>query len=149
MPKPTPMCTLKAKIKITRLHSSRMRTARALTVSPSMLCQGVSASWGVVCSRVGGGVSASWGSAPGGGVCSRGRVVCSRKVSASRGCVYSQGSVCFLGVSAHGGCLLPGGGVCLLGGCLPPGGVSASGGVASQRALRQTPPPCEQNHTHL
>ena len=42
----------------TRLHSSRMRTARLLAVSPSMHCTG-----GVVCN---GGVSAP------GGVCSRG-----------------------------------------------------------------------------
>ena len=46
---------------LTRLHSSRMRTARALTISPSMLCAvGVSAPGRSVCSR---------------GVCSRG--VCS------------------------------------------------------------------------
>ena len=59
--------SVNVKIIVTRLHSSRMRTARALTVD-----QGVSALGGV-CSR---GVSApggvcSWG---GGGVCSRGRV---------------------------------------------------------------------------
>ena len=48
-----------------------------------------------------------------------------------------------------GGLLLGGvcsGGVCS-GGCLLLGG-SALGGV-SQHALRQTPPPCEQNHTRL
>ena len=47
----------------TRLHSSRMHTARLLTISPSMHCAG-----GVllgVCSQ---GVSASGGSAPGGGI---------------------------------------------------------------------------------
>ena len=42
---------------ITRMHSSRMCTARALTVSPSMLCGGQGGS--------------PWGSAPG-GVCSSG-----------------------------------------------------------------------------
>ena len=56
----------------TRLHSSRMRTARALTVSPSMLCAG-------------GGVSAPRGCLLSGGVCSGGVCVCSRGVSASRG----------------------------------------------------------------
>ena len=59
----------------TRLHSSRMLTARLLTVSPSMHCAGV------VCSR---GVSA-----PRGGVCSRGNVC-------SRGCLLPG-----MGVSQH------------------------------------------------
>ena len=35
------------KLVITRLHSSRMRTAHALTVSPSMLCAGGCLFWGV------------------------------------------------------------------------------------------------------
>ena len=87
----------------TRLHSSRMRTARALTVSPSMLCAGGGlllgggVSEGSVCS--GGcllrgcllqGVSA--------GICSGG--VCSRGMSASKGgvCIQGVGGVCIWGV---------------------------------------------------
>ena len=64
----------------TRLHSSRMRTARALTVSPSMLCAG-------------GGVSAPGGCLLPGGVCSQGvsaRRVC---VSAPGGCLLPGGCV--------------------------------------------------------
>ena len=83
---------MNSRLIITRLHSSRMRTARALTVSPSMLCAG------------------GWGCLLQGGVYLGG--------SASRG-------VC----SGGGGCLLPG------------EGVSAPGGVVSQHALKQTPPP--------
>ena len=91
-------------LKSTRLHSSRMRTACALTVSPSMLC-----ARGCV------------KSAPGGCVCSGG--VCShREVSAPRGvcsrgwgCVCSQGA----GMSVFGG-------VCCQRGSAP-GGVSARG----------------------
>ena len=64
----------------TRLHSSRMPTTRALTVSPSMLCLG--------------------------GVCSRGCLLLG--VSVSGGCLLLgdcllQGGVCFRGVSASGG----------------------------------------------
>ena len=50
------------------------------------------------------------------------------------------------GVSPWSGgvCLVPGGGLPGPGGSLPgPGG----GGMASQHALRQTPPPCGQTHT--
>ena len=69
---------------MTRLHSSRMRTARALTVSPRKKT-----------------------------ACSAGRGgVCSRGMSAPGGCLL-PGGVSALGVSAQGGvCLLPGG--CLL-----------------------------------
>ena len=90
-----------------RLHSSRMRTARALTVSPSMLC-------------------GEGGLLPGG-------------VSASRGsCLLLGGGVCSRGCLPSGeGCLLRG--VCSWGGLL-------RGGVASQHALRQTPP-CGQTDT--
>ena len=60
---------------ITRLHSSRMRTARALTVSPSMLCRGGCLVGGcllrgAVCSLGGGGLLA--GVSARGGVCSWG-----------------------------------------------------------------------------
>ena len=99
----------------TRMHSSRMRTGRSLTVCWSQLP-------GEVCSLVGGGCSQ-------GGVCSGG--VC------SGGCLLWGEGVCF-----WGGCLLlwgllPGGGGLL------PGGV-CSGGHVSQDALRQRPP-CGQN----
>ena len=79
------------KISHTRMHSSRMRTGRSLTVRRSLL-PGEGGEW---CLLLGG--VCSWG-----GIC-------------------SWGSVCS-------------GGVCSLG-----------GGVASQHALRQTPPPREQN----
>ena len=46
-------------LKVTRIHSSRMRTARLLTVSPSMHCSG-----GVPGSR---GVYLVWGGVPGPG----------------------------------------------------------------------------------
>ena len=99
----------------TRLHSSRMRTARALTVSPSMLCWGGCLLPGVV--------SALGGSAR--GVCSGG--VCSGGVSAPGIVVSAPGGVCSGGVSAPGGCLLGGcllWGVSALGGCLLGGMVS-------------------------
>ena len=87
---------------LTRLHSSRMRTARALTVSPSMLAgggggEGVSARVGYLL----------WG------------------VSAPRGCLLLGG--CLLG----GVCLLRGGCVCSQGGLSAPGGMAALGGVSS------------------
>ena len=74
---------------LTRLHSSRMRTARALTVSPSMLC-----TWGV---SAPGEVSApQWG-------CLLWRGVCFWGVYLVPGGVWSGG------LSAPGGCLLLGG----------------------------------------
>ena len=103
----------------TRLHSSRMRTARALTVSPSMLC----GEGGCLLRE--------------GGVCFRGVGVCS---GGGGGCLLrGEGEYLVLG-----GCLLQGeGGVpgwgCLLWGVyLVPGGVCAGGlylvlgGVCSQ-----------------
>ena len=57
------------------------------------------------------------------------------------------------GLLPGGGCVLPGGWCVLLGGggVLPREGVLSGGGVfqgvVSQHALRQTPPPCEQNET--
>ena len=70
--------------KQTRLHSSRMRTARVLTVSPSMLCAG--------------GVSA-----PRGGVCSGGCTL-------SGGCLLPGDVLGPRGVSARGDVCL--GGIC-------------------------------------
>ena len=71
-------------IEKTRLRSSRMRTARALTVSDSMLCRGE-------CLLPGGGVCS------GGGCLLLGRGVCSRGVSAPGEGVSARG------VSALGG----------------------------------------------
>ena len=116
---------------ITRMHSSRMRTGRSLTVYRSLLPWG----WGCL---LPGGLCFQGVSAPGGGVCSWGGL-CLWGVSASRGCVCSRGGllwggVCSWGVVCSRGCLLQGG-VCS-GGCLFLGL-----GVVSQHALRQTPPP--------
>ena len=61
------LCSLSLLI-TTRLHSSRMRTARALTVSPSMLCAG--GTW-----SVGGGCLVPGGAWSGGGAWSREGVV--------------------------------------------------------------------------
>ena len=139
---------------VTRLHSSRMRTARVLTISPSMLCAG-GCTWsrgvcslGGVCSE--GGCTWSWGvSAPRGVSSPRG--VPGPGVSAPRG-VCSWG-----GVPGPGGCLLPGGclalgGVPSLEGCLVLGvcvcllwgvcsrGVSAPGGVPGAGGCQVLPP---------
>ena len=88
--------------KSTRLHSSRMRTARSLTVSPSMLCSG--------------------GALSGGCLVLEGCLL-------PRG-AWSQGGA-WSRVGASGGCLLWG---------VPAPG----GGVVSQHALRQTPPPVDR-----
>ena len=59
------------------------------------------------------------------------------------------------GVPGLGGCLLPGGCQVWWGGVPGPGGVpglggsAPRGGLASQHALRQTPPPRGQNHRRL
>ena len=79
-----------------RMHSSRMRTGRSLTVCCSLLPGGVCA----------------WS----GGVFALGVSSC-----APGGCAWSRGSVCSGGVSAPWGCLLRGG-VCS-GGSAPGGGV--------------------------
>ena len=94
---------LKIRLKKTSMHSSRMRTARLLPVSPSMHCAG--------------GVSTPGDAAPGGGLLPGQCLVLGGGMSAS----------------GPGGCLpLVPGGVCLWSqgvGCLPlaPRGVSASG----------------------
>ena len=94
----------------TRMHSTRMRTGRSLTIHRSLLPGG----WGG-----GGCLFLLRGCLPPGGVCSLG-------VSAlgGGGCLL-PGGVCSWGVSALGGVSAPGG-VCS-GGCLLLG-VSASGG---------------------
>ena len=139
--------------KLTRMHSSRMRTGRSLTVCRSLLPGGVSAPGG---EESAGGVSApegcllwggvcSWGvSTPGGclllGVCGLfpGGSVCSQGGVYSSG-VSAPGGVSALGGCVHRGCLLWGsaqGGVCsggvvclLLGECLLLGGVCSQGGL--------------------
>ena len=99
---------------VTRLHSSRMRTARTLTVSPSMLWSG-GCTWSRGVYLVPGGVPGwgvylVWGGVPDlGGFC-------------SRGCTWSKGG------SALGGDLVLWG-VSALGSVPGPGGVSAQGGV--------------------
>ena len=96
----------------TSMHSSRMRIARLLPVSPSMHCTGGVCSGGV-----------SWG-----GVCSR--VVCS-------GGVCSRGVSALAGDLLRGVVSAAPGGVCSMGGLLLGWGW---GGYLSQHALRQTPP---------
>ena len=107
------------------MHSSRMRTGRALIVCWRLLPRGVSAPGGCLLRGV---------SAPGGVYSQGGGGVWSRGVSA-------------LGRSAPGGGLVLGG--CLLpGGLSAPGGLCSGGGVVSQHALRQTPsPPWTESQT--
>ena len=90
----------------TRMHSSRMRTGRSLTVCWSLLPGGV-------CVSAPGGVSAlggflPWGvSAPGG-------------MSAPRGVSAPRGGICSWGVGVcSGGCLLLGGMSAPRGVCIP------------------------------
>ena len=115
----------------TRMHSSRMRTGRSLTVCCSLLPEG-GLLLGGVCSWGGllpwGGVCLVWGvSAPGRGLLLGG----SAPVG---GCLPGLGGVCsWGGLPGRGGRV-----VCLV------RGVSAPGGVC-QHALRQTPP-CGQTH---
>ena len=117
------LCNLWKNILQTRLHSSRMHTARMLTVYPSMLCTGgVYLVPGV--SALGG--SAPVGSAPGG--------MCVPGPGGS-----APGGVCSGGVSAPGGVPGPRGVSVPSGGCL-----LLEGGVPAQ-AL----PPCEQNSWHM
>ena len=114
---------------MTRMHSSRMRTGRSLTVCRSLLPR-----WG-------------WGgvSAPGRGGLLLGGVW-------SWGCLLPGGASGLGGVSAPGGCLLPGVGVSARGGVCSWGGLFLRGvcswGVVSQHALRQTPPPPVNRVTH-
>ena len=119
----------------TRMHSSRMRTGRSLTVCCSLLPGG-----GVVVVVSAPGGCLARGDVPGpGGQC-----------LLQGGCAWSQGGG---GVCSGGVCLVPGGVSAPGGVCLVPGGVvSAPVGVAwsrgdawsrgvSQHALRQTPSP--------
>ena len=122
----------------TRLHSSRMRTARTLTVSPSMLCSGGVPGPGVYLVPGSLGVYLVLGGVPGPG-----------------GCTWSGGCVCLLwGVPGPGGCTwspggVPGpGGVSALRGCtwsggmyLVPGGSAPGEGVSAQGVPGQVLPP--------
>ena len=106
------MLSSRVQLIVTRLHSSRMHTARLLTVSPSMRCSGGCLLRGV--------------SAPG-GVCCGG--TWSGECLVLRGCLLWGASA--LRDAWSGGCLVPGvsalgdvcsqGGVCS-GGCLVQGG---------------------------
>ena len=109
----------------TRMHSSRMRTGRSLTVCRSLL--------------------------PGGGGCLVSGVGCLVQGGLLWGGCLLPGAVCSWGVSGHG--VSGPGGVSAPGGVLSQGGSGPGGGgclllgggwVVSQHALRQTPP-CEQN----
>ena len=105
-------------IQQTRLHSSRMHTARLLTVSPSMHCAG-----GSPCQ---GGLLGVEGGVGGGPPCQGGLLA--RGVCLARGMSPCQG-VCLarVGLLARG--------ICLARGCLLAGG---RGVVVSQHVLRQT-----------
>ena len=147
-----------------------MRTARVLTVSPSMLCAGGGGgctwSGGVPGPRGGGehlvpggvpGPGGTWsgGSDPGG----RGVVAAGESVPGLGGVPgpggYLVGGCLLWGVSAPGGggfCTWSKGGVCYRGVYLVPGG----GGGAPGPGVGSVPgpggsgtPPCEQNHRHL
>ena len=135
----------------TRLHSSRMRTARALTISPRKLCGGggVYLVPGGICS---GGCTWSWGVyLVQGGVCSKGGLppggVPGPGVSAPG--VYLVQERCLLwgvylvwGVSAPRGVYLVQGGVCSLGGVPGPGGCLLLGGCTWSGT-----PPTVDRHT--
>ena len=122
----------------TRMHSSRMRTGRSLTVCCSLLPtgRGVCVCSGEVCSR-GGVCSWGWVSAPGGGCLLLGVGVC------TWGWVSAPGGGCLLwAVCSRGG-------VCSQGrGCLLLGGVVCSRGVYPSMYWGRHPPPCGQNSWH-
>ena len=113
----------------TRLHSSRMHTARLLTVSPSMHWAG------------GGG---GWVSLPGGSPCQNGGLPCQGGILARRVCL-ARGGVCL----ARGGVCLASwggspcqGGACLSGGCL----LARGDGIP---AYTEADPTCGQNSWHI
>ena len=110
------------KIKVTRLHSSRMRTACALTVSPSILCARGVCFLGGLYLVLGG--SASWGCTWSGGWCAWSWGVCFLG-----GCAWSWEGPARGGVSASWRGLLWGGT------CLVPGGVPAQALPSVNRIL--------------
>ena len=131
---------------LTSMHSSRMRTARLLPVSPSMHCRMEGCLLLRGCLLLGGCLLPEGGCLLLEGEC----------VSATRGCLLPGGclllGVSDMGTSATGGCLLWG--VSATRGCLIPGGVwyqggVCSGGCVSQHAMGQTPPPPPLTDRHL
>ena len=130
---------------ITRLHSSRMRTARVLTVSPSMLCTG-GCTWSLGGVPGPGGVYLLWGVylVPGQCTWSQGSVPGPRGVYlVPGGCIWSRG-----GVPGPGGAPVPTGCTWSWGGVPGPrgGGSVCSGGVPGPRGWGVSgTPPCEQN----
>ena len=116
---------------LTRMHSSRMRTARSLTVRLSLLlCGGCLLLWG----------GASFlGRSPSSGAASFLGGLLLRGVPPSFGGLLLGECLLLLGVSFLGRYLLLGG--CLLLGGSPSWGVSPPWREVSQHALRQTPPP--------
>ena len=124
------------KVELTRLHSSRMRTARVLTVSPSMLCTGGSVCSQEVCVP---GPGLGGVSGPGGCTWYWG-CVC------SWGCTWSRGGVPGLGgcIWSRGRCTWSGGYTLSRGG-VPGWGVCSWGGVYLVMGGCQILPPCEQN----
>ena len=111
------------------MHSSRMRTARLLPVSPSMHCSRVV--------PTGGGVYLVQGGVPGPGGCTW-----------SGGCVYLVGGVpvpgVYLvpgGVPGLGGCVYLVGGCTWSGGCTWPGGTCPGGCTCMGGTPAQVLPP--------
>ena len=106
-------CGVKRNIFKTRIHSSRMRTARLLPVSPSMHCSGEGCTcWGVYLPRgegylpKGEGVPAQGEGVPaqgGGGTCPGGGGTCPRgRGYLPRGCTCPEGCTCPGGCTCQG-----------------------------------------------
>ena len=115
----------------TRMHSSRMRTSRSLTICRSLLPGGGLLQggllWGVICSQE---VSALGGLFPGGGGYLLPVGVCSAGCLLQGGLVWGGWCVCLGGVSVPGG-------MC----------VSAPGGVVSQSCTEADTPRELESHT--
>ena len=132
-------CSFQQKSCQKRMHSSRMRTARLLPISPRMHCSGRGCtSPGSVCTYPG---VPAWGRVPGRerGVPEWGSGVPARGVYLPRGCtclgIYLPGGCTCLGGASAWECICLWGvylsGVYLPGRCTFPGGVPA-GGVPAQ-----------------
>ena len=128
--------------KKTRMHSSRMRTDRSLTLCWHLLLGGGCS--GGVCLVLEGCLLR-------GGVCSQGGVSAPGGVSASGGvsALGGEGGGCSWGVSAPRGCLLPGWGVCFGGSLLRGGPLLWGDGIPACTEADTLPPPCGQNHRRL
>ena len=129
----------RSKKQTTRMHSSRMRTGRSLTICWSLLGgvggRGV-CSQGVTWSRVGG-VSTSWGGAWSGGCLLPGGLLPGLGGCLLQGGVCSWGGGAWSGGSPLGGCLFPGG--CLVRGDL------LQGGYPSMHWGRHPSPPVDRH----